>query len=91
MHQMSRTKGRPRVGDVKIDTQIAVLDQIDQASDDLFHEKITPAQYRKQATSLIRSLSDIGTTMFAAVYVNSEQEVEDYYGNLEQRHGQREQ
>jgi hypothetical protein len=90
MHDMKINKSKlPRTGDAAIDSQICILEQINGLADALFGKRITPNEYREQLTSAIASLSPTGLAMFAAVYVDSEEEAEDLYGNLEQRHGQR--
>jgi hypothetical protein len=61
---------RPRTGDREIDTAIAVLEKIDNLSNDLFQQRLSPQSYREKICQLISGLSDTGTNMLAAVYVD---------------------
>jgi hypothetical protein len=60
-------------GNLEIDLAVAVLEQIDNLSNDLYQQRLSPQSYREKICQLILGLSDTGTKMFSAVFVNEDQ------------------
>jgi hypothetical protein len=84
MSEKTKNMTRPRVGDLEIDTEIGKLEKMDWLANDLFERRITPQEYREQLTSVILTLTATGLQMFAATYVQSEEDFDNFYQNLEQ-------